>query len=197
MTKEYIATRPATVDDIPAIIQMHRALADECEYPRFLRTIPEDRVAKAIEDPASHSRYFVADDYFLDGYQDMVAEFREIAGFVHTGESPMAWNGQRGIYVDDLYVRPELNRNYPIGTSLLARAALASIEHADGNPDRAFVRIDLGHNTNDATLGAYEGFDGLNTTNLRLEGRILKELAGNAFSLPGQRVSLGAVPPIQ
>lgn len=175
MNRELVATRPAVVEDAPTIVWMHRALAEHCSYPSFLFNITEDRVRATITNESSHESYYVADDYFVPGY-------REIGGYVYTGRSPMSWNGNRGIYIEDLYVKPELRNGFGIGTSLLARVACAAIDLADGNADRAFLRLDTSNGNNDPTMRFYEGkgFEG-NNTNLRLQGDAIKELANRAL----------------
>lgn len=158
-------------DDAPTIVDMHRALAEYCEYPAYQFNISENQVRATIESPSGYEAYYVADDEYYEGC-------REIGGFIYTSRSPLSWNGNRGVYVEDLYVRPDLRGGYGVGTSLLGCAAARAIEFAEGNSDRAFLRLDTANRNNDATLRFYEGkgFDGGNT-NLRLSGVALKELA--------------------
>ena len=181
MTKEIISTRPATVEDAPSIAAMQRALANHCGYPKFF-SVSEDRLRTVIEDERSHDRYFVADDLFADGYRDQIEWFREIGGFIHIGKAPLSFSGSRGYYVDDLYVRPDLQYDHAVGISLLARAANMAIELADGNPDLAFLRLDTANRNNDPSIRTYDGMgcDAYNT-NLRLHGDAIKELASLAI----------------
>jgi hypothetical protein len=178
MTKEFVSTRPAEADDAPVIAAMYRQLATERNYPRFFSGISEDRVRQTVAGELPHESFFVADDFFEDGYGDQVEEFRETAGFIHLGRAPLSLAGRRGLYVDNLYVRPDLRNGHDIGMSLLARAAWIAIELADGNSDRAFLRVDTANNNNDPTLR--HGFDTTNT-NLRLHGGALKDLANRAI----------------
>lgn len=182
MTKEIISTRPAVAEDAPSIASMQRELAIHCHYPRSF-SISEDRIRSTILDSGSHDEFFIADDMFMDGYGAQVDRFHEIGGFIQIGRAPLSFTGVRGFYVDNLYVRPELQRDHAVGISLLARAAETAIEFADGNPDNAFLRLDTVYRNNDPSIRAYEGlgFDRFNT-NLRLQGDAIKELASLAMS---------------
>ena len=181
MSREFVSTRPAEADDAPAIAAMYRELAAGRDYPAFFSGLTEDRVLQTLADESSHESFFVADDYFEDGYSEHVVKLRETAGFIHLGQAPRMFTENRGLIVDNLYIRPELRHGYDVGMSLLARAALSAIELADGNPDKAYLRVDTANNNNDPLLK--HGFDTANT-NLRLHGGTLKDLANRALSLP-------------
>lgn len=174
-THERIHTRQAIAEDADAIAAMHHALARHCNYPESQFRITPAAVQATISNPDSYERYLVAEDEFVDTH--------EIGGFAYISKTLSSWNGARGVYIEDLFVWPEFRGNYNIGTSLLSHAAHIAIDYADGNPDRAFLRLDTANRNNDATLRFYEGkgFD-TGTTNLRLGGEALKEL-----------VNLGAV----
>lgn len=177
MTGEIIHTRPAVADDASTIVEMHRALAEFCNYPAGAFNLSEEQVLDTINNPAHYESYLVAEDSFV--------EEQEIGGFAYISRTPLSWNGRRGIYIEDLFVWPEFRGNFNIGTSLLAHAAACAIDYADGDADHAYIRLDTAHNNNDATLGFYrsKGFDSHNT-NLRMQGDRIKELANLAIITP-------------
>lgn len=167
---ERIHVRNAETRDAKEIVGMQRQLAKYCGYNLQLFGITPEKVAKTIAEP-SWERYFVAE-----------AE-SELAGMTYCSRSPMSWNGRRGVYIEDLFVKETHRHGRGVGTLLLARAGLLALEYAGehtGNlshPVEAFLRLDTGSHHNDATLGYYErqGFENHNV-NLRLSGESLDQL---------------------
>ena len=105
--------RPATPADIPQILAFIRELAD---YER---------------EPAS--AVATADDLFRDGFTEpkrfhcLIAEFEGApAGFSLYFYNYSTWRGHAGIYLEDLFVRPQY-RGKGIGKALLASVAAAAV----------------------------------------------------------------------
>jgi GNAT superfamily N-acetyltransferase len=153
--------RPAEAGDIPAIHQLIRDLA---EYEKALAevTATEADLRRALlgERPAVFAH---------------VAEHHgEVAGFALWFLNFSTWTGQHGIYLEDLYVRPD-QRGAGLGRALLAELAGICVA-------RGYARLEwsvLDWNTPArgfyASLGAAE-MDGW-TVN-RLTGPALRALAG-------------------
>lgn len=108
-----------------------------------------------------HSVKATAEDFRRDGwgpdpvFQALVAEVDgEPAGFALTFRTYSTWEGRHGIFVEDLYVKPEARR-YGVGRALLTeiarRAVAAGCRRVDlnvlnWNPARDFYsRIGLTH----------------------------------------------------
>ena len=113
-----VAIRPATPDDIPTILALIRELAD---YERE----PESAIA-------THA------DLLRDGFgatprfHCLIAEAdAQPAGFALYFYNYSTWRGHAGIYLEDLFVRPQF-RGIGVGKALLA--AVAAIAVAEGCP---------------------------------------------------------------
>jgi len=113
--------RPARAADIPAIHQMVRDLA---EYERSLPevTATEDDLRAAL----------------LGGHPSLFAhvaeEDGELAGFALWFLNYSTWLGRHGIYLEDLYVRPE-RRGQGHGRALLAELARICVDRGYGRLD--------------------------------------------------------------
>lgn len=159
--------RPAQPADIPAIYQMIRDLAD---YERGLDevTATEDDVRNALlaEHPAVFAH--VATGPGGASGQD------EIVGFALWFLNYSTWTGQHGIYLEDLYVKPE-HRGGGHGKALLAELARTCVE-------RGYERLEwwvLDWNT--PARGFYASLGALpmdEWTVHRLTGSALAALAG-------------------
>ncbi|MEU7030456.1 GNAT family N-acetyltransferase [Streptomyces sp. NPDC046275] len=107
--------RTATPDDVPHI---HRMVRDLAEYEKALdevRATPEQlREALFGERPAAFAHIAETED-------------GEIAGFALWFLNFSTWRGVHGIYLEDLYVRPEL-RGGGYGKALLAELARICVE---------------------------------------------------------------------
>ena len=113
--------RPARAADIPAIHQMVRDLA---EYERSLPevTATEDDLRAAL----------------LGGHPSLFAHVAEedgqVAGFALWFLNYSTWLGKHGIYLEDLYVRPE-RRGQGHGRALLAELARICVDRGYGRLD--------------------------------------------------------------
>ena len=153
--------RPARPGDIPAIHRLIRGLA---EYERAL-----DQVSATEEDLR---RALLAEPPALFAH---VAEHDgEVVGFALWYLSFSTWEASHGIYLEDLYVRPEL-RGLGLGRALLAE--LARICVARGYPRLEWAVLDWNTPSRgfDASLGAAE-----------LSEWIVNRLSGPALAQPGR-----------
>ncbi|HXF19100.1 MAG TPA: GNAT family N-acetyltransferase [Streptosporangiaceae bacterium] len=155
--------RPARPADVPVIYQLIRDLAGyEKALPEVTGTEQDLRHALLADSPAVFAH--VAEH---DG---------EVVGFALWFLNFSTWAGQHGIYLEDLYVRPDMRR-FGLGRALLAELARICVERGyarlewwvlDWNqPARAFY----------AALGAAEMDE---WTVHRLAGPALRALAGMA-----------------
>jgi GNAT superfamily N-acetyltransferase len=117
-TRTALNIRPATPDDIPQILAFIRELAD---YER-------ERAAAV----ATHA------DLLRDGFTEpkrfhcLIAEYEGApAGFALYFYNYSTWRGHAGIYLEDLFVRPQY-RGKGIGKALLSRVAAIAV--AEGCP---------------------------------------------------------------
>ncbi|MGC9158268.1 MAG: GNAT family N-acetyltransferase [Terracidiphilus sp.] len=106
--------RPATRADIPQILAFIRALA---AYERAPDTVTATEAGLERDGFGPNPYYFclIAE---LDGRP---------AGFAFYFFNYSTWTGRPGLYLEDLYVEPEL-RGRGIGRALLARVAAIALE---------------------------------------------------------------------
>jgi GNAT superfamily N-acetyltransferase len=155
--------RPARPADVPAICQLIRDLASyEKSLPEVTGTEDDLRQALFAEQPAV--------------FAHVAEQGGEIAGFALWFLNFSTWTGRHGIYLEDLYVRPDMRRS-GLGRALLAELARICVQRGyarlewwvlDWNqPAREFY----------AALGAAEMGE---WTVHRLTGPALRALAGSA-----------------
>ncbi|GAA3008053.1 GNAT family N-acetyltransferase [Streptosporangium longisporum] len=110
--------RPATPDDVPAIIDMIRGLA---EYEKALDEVETtaDRLHEALFGPSPSVFCHIA------------ADGEQVAGFALWFVSYSTWLGRHGIYLEDLYVHPD-RRGGGHGRDLLAELARICVERGYG-----------------------------------------------------------------
>ncbi|HUX10641.1 MAG TPA: GNAT family N-acetyltransferase [Terriglobia bacterium] len=113
-----LCIRPAEAKDIPLILQLIRELA---EYEKA----PEQAVAT---DADIRRDGFSSDPKF----RVIIAEWGgETAGFALFFYNYSTWLGRPGLYLEDLFVRPEL-RGKGIGKALLTHLAKTAVEEGCG-----------------------------------------------------------------
>jgi GNAT superfamily N-acetyltransferase len=113
--------RPATPDDVPVILAMIRELA---EFERSLHEV------RATEDLLRENLFAEQPAVFCH-----IAEVDgEPLGFALWFVNFSTWMGKHGIYLDDLYVRPQA-RGHGLGTALLRELARICVE-------RGYDRLD-------------------------------------------------------
>ena len=110
--------RPAREDDVPLILSLIRELAD---YERLLDTVvaTEDRLRSTLfgKRPAAEVLIATVDD--------------KPAGFALFFQNYSTFLAQPGLYLEDLFVRPDV-RGCGIGRALLTRLAAIAIERNYG-----------------------------------------------------------------
>ncbi|MFJ3940553.1 GNAT family N-acetyltransferase [Streptomyces parvus] len=112
--------RIATPDDIPVLHALVRELA---AYEKALDEVvaSEEQLAEALfgDRPAAYAHVATADDGHGDG--------GEVIGFALWFLNFSTWRGVHGIYLEDLYVRPE-RRGGGHGKALLTELARICVE---------------------------------------------------------------------
>ncbi|MDX3611103.1 GNAT family N-acetyltransferase [Streptomyces sp. FL06-04B] len=113
--------RIATPDDIPVLHALVRELA---AYEKALdeAAASEEQLAEALfgDRPAAYAHVAVADD-----------DSSEVVGFALWFLNFSTWRGVHGIYLEDLYVRPE-RRGGGHGKALLTELARICVERGYG-----------------------------------------------------------------
>lgn len=118
MTTPTIVLRPATRADIPLILELIHALA---EYER------EPDAVEATED-------LLEEQLFGEhpGAEVIIAEVDgQGAGFALFFHNFSTWRGRRGLYLEDLFVRPEF-RGLGLGRALMIRLAKLAVQRGCG-----------------------------------------------------------------
>jgi len=155
--------RSASPDDVPAI---HRLVRELAEYERSADQVvasPDDlRRALSGEQPAVFAHVAVHDG--------------AVAGFALWFLNFSTWTGRHGIYLEDLYVTPEL-RGHGYGKALLAELARICVE-------RGYARFEWAVlDWNAPAIGFYRALGAAamdEWTVQRLAGPALHALAGQA-----------------
>jgi GNAT superfamily N-acetyltransferase len=171
--------RLATAADVPQILAFIRALAVYERAPAGAVTASEEGLLRDG---------FGAQPFF----ECLLADFdREPAGFALYFFNYSTWRGQPGIYLEDLFVLPEL-RGRGIGKALLQRVAAAALRKGC----RRLQWEVLDWNTPAIDFYRAMGAEFLDEwRNVRLEGEALFRLAENASGFdPGGAPSLGGSP---
>ena len=152
--------RPATEADVPFIFELIRDLAS---YERSLSEVTgtQQQLREALAAPAPAVFAHVAEH---DG---------QVAGFALWFLNFSTWQSRHGIYLEDLYVRPEL-RGHGYGRLLLAELAALCVQ-------RGYARLEwVVLNWNEPSIGFYRslGAVALNDWSIfRLTGQALADVA--------------------
>ncbi|ACY99222.1 MULTISPECIES: GNAT family N-acetyltransferase [Thermomonospora] len=151
--------RPAVPQDVPTILRLIRELAD---YEKALEEVEatEEDLQRALFGP--HPKVFAH-----------VAEHEgEVVGFALWFENFSTWKGTHGIYLEDLYVRPQA-RGHGYGKALLTELARIAVE-------RGYRRVEWSVlDWNEPAIGFYKSLGALpqdEWTVYRLTGEALREL---------------------
>lgn len=148
--------RPATADDTPVIVTLIRGLAD---YERLSHAVVLDE--KQLRKHLFGSRPFA--EVLLAEEADAIAGF---ALFFHNFSTFL---GQPGLYLEDLFVRPEF-RGRGHGKALLAAVARLAVERGCGRIEWAVL------DWNESALRFYRDLGAL-----PLDDWTLYRLAGDAL----------------
>jgi GNAT superfamily N-acetyltransferase len=160
MSNHEVAVRPAVPDDVPQILTMIRELA---EFERSLHEV------EATEDLLRASLFADQPAVFCH-----IAEVDgDVLGFALWFVNFSTWMGKHGIYLDDLYVRPQA-RGRGIGRALLAELATICVE-------RGYDRLDWWVlDWNEKAIGFYRSIGAIGMdewTVQRLTGDALRRMA--------------------
>ncbi|HEV2639697.1 MAG TPA: GNAT family N-acetyltransferase [Actinocrinis sp.] len=154
--------RTATPDDVPTILALIRELAD---YERALEE------AVATEEQLQESLFGPAPTVFAHMAVDDATG--ESVGFALWFLTFSTWLGRNGIYLEDLYVRPE-SRGGGHGRALLAELARIAVE-------RGYRRVEWQVlNWNEPSIGFYKSLGAFPQDEwsvYRLTGDALDQLA--------------------
>jgi GNAT superfamily N-acetyltransferase len=113
-----LTLRPATPEDVPDILAFIRDLAEYEREPDAVLATEADLLRDGFTEPRR--------------FQSLIAEWNgQPAGFALYFYSYSTWQGRAGIYLEDLFVRPEL-RGKGIGKAILAKVAAIAV--AEGLP---------------------------------------------------------------
>src|SRR5438270_7536098 len=131
-----LSLRPATRADVPLILQLVRELATYVRAPDAVVATEAD----FLRDGFGHSPHF---------HVLLASWNREPAGFALYFYNWSTWLGRKGLYLEDLFVRPEF-RGKGIGRSLLAELARIAVARKCGRLEWAVL------DWNAPALGFYE-----------------------------------------
>jgi GNAT superfamily N-acetyltransferase len=114
-----VSLRRAREADLETIISLVRALADYEREPEAVR-IDRDEFVRNLFGPHPYAEVILAED-----------EASEIVGFALFFHNFSTWTGKPGIWLEDLFVRPE-QRGRGHGRALLAELARIAVERGCG-----------------------------------------------------------------
>jgi GNAT superfamily N-acetyltransferase len=155
-----VTLREATEADVPLILRFIRELAD---YERLLHecVATEESVRETLFGERRYAEVLIAEH---EG---------EPAGFALFFHNYSTFLARPGIYLEDLYVRPEL-RGHGIGKALLARLAALAVERRCGRLEWAVL------NWNESAIRFYRSLGALpqdQWTVYRVTGEALEHLS--------------------
>src|SRR3954464_2672940 len=112
-----LSIRPATANDIPLILELIRELAEYEREPQAAIATSEDLLRDGFTPNASPK------------FRVVIAEWDgKSAGFALFFYNYSTWQGRPGLYLEDLFVKPEF-RGKGIGKALLLHLAKIAVEN--------------------------------------------------------------------
>ncbi|MBC7840891.1 MAG: GNAT family N-acetyltransferase [Gemmatimonadaceae bacterium] len=163
MPNASVVLRTATETDVPAILELIEALADY-ERLRDACVATDDRLRATLFGVSPKAEVILAESAGV------------VAGFALFCTNYSTFLAQPGIWLEDLFVRPEF-RSQGIGKLLLGHLARLAVERDCGRVEWAVL------DWNTPSIGFYEslGARGLTDwTTYRLTGDAITTLAGSA-----------------
>jgi GNAT superfamily N-acetyltransferase len=156
-----VKLREATVDDVPTVARLIRALSvyEKLEYDVVMT---EEKLRDNLFGDHRYAEVVLAEDG------------AEAVGFALFFHNFSTFLGQPGIYLEDLFVDPE-KRGHGVGRMLLAHLAQLAVERDCGRLEWSVL------NWNRDAIGFYEKLGARPNsewTVYRLAGKALHELAG-------------------
>lgn len=158
-----MSIRPATAEDLPLIADLIRALAD---YEKLAHEVRFDEavLGQKLFGPRPYAEVVIGE---LDGTPQ---------GFALFFHNFSTFEGKPGIYLEDLFVRPEA-RGSGLGKALLSHLAALAIE-------RDCARLEWWVlDWNEPSIGFYKSLGAKfmdEWTVMRVDGKALLHLGGNA-----------------
>src|SRR5436305_995240 len=125
MKKENFAIRPATAADVPVILELIRALATYERAPNDV-TATEDGLTEVLFGKKPSAEVLLA-------FEDETA-----VGFAVFFHNFSTWLGRPGLYLEDLFVRPE-GRGKGYGRALLIELAKIARDRSCGRMEWAVL----------------------------------------------------------
>lgn len=165
MLNTSVALRTATGMDVPVILELIRALA-EYEHMTDDCVATEAQLRASLFGPRPGAEVLLAE---VDGK----VEGKVVAGFALFCGNYSTFLAQPGIWLEDLFVRPE-HRGRGIGRTLLAHLARLAVERGCGRVEWAVL------DWNAPSIGFYQslGARGMTEwTTFRLTGEAMTDLA--------------------
>lgn len=153
--------RPATAADVPLILDLIRGLA---EYERLPDAVvaTEDTLRDSLFGPMPAAEVVIAD---VDG---------NAAGFALFCHNYSTFLGRRGLWLEDLFVRPAF-RGQGIGRALLGHLAAVAVARGCGRLEWSVL------DWNESAIGFYRALGAVpmdEWTTFRVTGDSLRRLAG-------------------
>ena len=164
----------ATVDDVPLILGFIKELA---EYERLAHEVvaTEERLRETLFGARPAAEVIIA-RAGVDGAEGPVGINEEPAGFALSFSTYSTFLARPGIYLEDLFVRPEW-RGRGIGRALLTHLARLAVERGCGRLEWAVL------DWNEPAIGFYRRLGARpmdEWTTFRLTGEALVKLAESA-----------------
>ena len=158
-----LSIRPATPDDLPLIAELIRALAD---YEKLLHEVRFDdaTLATRLFGPRPYAEVII-------GEVDGVAE-----GFALFFHNFSTFEGKPGVYLEDLFVRPDA-RGSGLGKALLSELARLAVERDCARLEWSVL------DWNEPAIGFYKSLGAKpmdEWTVFRVDGAALTDLAGTS-----------------
>ena len=155
-----LVIRPAIEADVPLVLELIRALA---EYERLAHAVvaTEDVLRASLFGPQPGAEVLIAE---MEG---------EPAGFALFFHNFSTFLGRRGLYLEDLFVRPDY-RGQGVGRALLARLAAIAVARGCGRFEWAVL------DWNEPAIGFYRALGAVPLSDWivhRVTGEALTRLA--------------------
>ncbi len=152
--------RPAQETDLDTIIELIHALADYEREPDAVE-LERETLRRHLFGPRPYAEVLIAE-----------TDAGESAGFALFFHNFSTWKGKPGIWLEDLFVRPEL-RGHGYGRALLASLAALAVERDCGRLEWSVL------DWNEPSIGFYRSLGALamdEWTTYRLTGDALSSL---------------------